>query len=47
MTNPAKKKAPPKREPAKNKKVRKESVKKKPADNQQELIRIWDEDICE
>jgi len=33
--------------PKKVKKVRKESAKKKQSDGQQELTRIWDEDLCE
>ena len=33
--------------PKKVKKVRKDSGKKKQAEDQQELIRIWDEDLCE
>ena len=40
---PAKRDQPPK----KVKKVRKDSGKKKQAEDQQELIRIWDEDLCE
>jgi len=44
-----KKKAPPKREqpPKIVKKVRKDLGKEKQAEDQQELARIWDEDLCE
>jgi hypothetical protein len=46
MAKQTKKNAPPKRVQL-PKKVRKKSGKKKPPKDQQELTRIWNEDLCE